>query len=253
MAIKSLQDVGVLVTRPRHQSLSLASAIKRQGGVPVRFATIEINARNAATVTEEAYRLPDPDITIFISSNAVRHGIQHADGAQIAVVGPASAAAVVAAGHKVDIMPAGGFDSEHLLTMAELFNVAGKCIRIIRGQDGRELLGETLRSRGADVDYLTVYTRTLPLYRADEVDALLDEWRAGRINVVTVMSGATLDNLITLLPESALPMLARTPLVTPADRVIKKVRQQLPGMPTTLATAPDADAMVRGIVRAIDG
>lgn len=250
---KQLQGVGVLVTRPRHQSLSLAAAIKREGGVPVRFATIEIVPRNAATVTEEAYRLPDPDITIFVSSNAVRYGIQHAEGARIAVVGPASAEAVEAAGMKVDIMPADGFDSEHLLTASELFDVAGKCVRIIRGQSGRELLAETLRSRGADVDYLSVYERTLPLYRADEVDALLASWRAGKVNVVTVMSVATLDNLLALLPEDALPMLARTPLVTPADRVIKQVQQKLPGMPTTLASAPDADAMVRAIVRAIDG
>lgn len=154
---------------------------------------------------------------------------------------------------KVDIMPADGFDSEHLLTASKLFDVAGKCVRIIRGQSGRELLAETLRSRGADVDYLSVYERTLPLYRADEVDALLASWRAGKVNVVTVMSVATLDNLLALLPEDALPMLARTPLVTPADRVIKQVQQKLPGMPTTLASAPDADAMVRAIVRAIDG
>ena len=253
MPIKQLQGVGVLVTRPQHQSLGLAAAIKREGGVPIRFASIEIVPRNAATVTEEAYRLPDPDIVVFVSSNAVRHGIQHAEGATIAVVGPASAEAVVAAGHKVDIMPTDGFDSEHLLTAPELFDVAGKCIRIIRGQSGRELLADALRSRGADVDYLSVYTRTLPLYRAEEVDALLADWLAGKVNVVTAMSVATLDNLLTLLPERALPMLTRTPLVTPANRVIKQVKQQLPGMPTTLASAPDADAMVRGIIRAIDG
>lgn len=253
MARRLLQGVGVLITRARDQSLALAAAIRREGGTPVRFAAIEIIPRNAATVTEAAYQLPDPDIVIFVSSNAVRHGIQHVEGARIAVVGPASAEAVVAAGHKVDIMPTDGFDSEHLLTMTELFDVDGKCVRIIRGQDGRELLADTLRSRGADVDYLTVYQRTLPLYQSDEVDALLDDWQAGKINVVTAMSVATLDNLLTLLPESALPMLERTPLVTPANRVIIKVRQQLPGMSTTLADAPDADAMVRGIVRAIDG
>ena len=221
--------------------------------MPVRFATMEIVPRNAATVAEEAYRLPKPDITVFISSNAVRHGIEHADSSQIAVVGPASAEAVVAAGRKVEIMPIGGFDSEHLLTMAELYDVAGKRVRIIRGDGGRELLANTLRSRGAEVDYLSVYKRALPLYRADEVEALLTDWRAGKVNAVTIMSVATLENLITLLPESALPMLTRTPLVTPADRVIKQVMEQLPGMPTTLADATDAAAMVRGIVRAIDG
>ncbi|MCH5375149.1 MAG: uroporphyrinogen-III synthase, partial [Planctomycetes bacterium] len=86
---KSLQGVGVLVTRPRHQNLDLVSAIEQEGGVPVRFATMEIIPRNAASVAEEAHRLPKPDITVFISSNAVRHGIEHADSSRIAVVGPA--------------------------------------------------------------------------------------------------------------------------------------------------------------------
>lgn len=253
MPTKLLQGVGVLVTRPQQQSHALTAAIGREGGVAVRFATIEITARNAADVTEEAHRLPKPDIAIFVSGNAVRHGIEHADDARIAVVGPASAEAVVAAGRKVDIMPNDGFDSEHLLTLSDLYDVAGKRVRIIRGQDGRELLANTLRARGAEVDYLKVYDRSLPLYRTDEVDALLKDWLAGKINAVTVMSVATLENLITLLPASALPMVTRTPLVTPADRVIKQVAQLLPGMPTTLADAPDADAMVRGIVRAIDG
>jgi uroporphyrinogen-III synthase len=137
--------------------------------------------------------------------------------------------------------------------MAELFDVEGKRVRIIRGQDGRELLADTLRTRGAEVDYLSVYERSLPLYRDDEVEVLLAKWEAGQINVVTLLSVASLNNLLALLPESAIPMLARTPLVTPAERVLKQVLDRLPGMPVTLADAPDADAMVRGIVRAIDG
>jgi uroporphyrinogen-III synthase len=253
MTRRSLTGVGVLVTRPAHQSLRLVSAIKKQGGEAVSFPAIEILPRNAAAIIEDAYRLSTPDIAIFVSSNAVVHGLQHAEDARIAAVGPATAEAVVAAGRSVDILPSDGFDSEHLLAMAELFDVEGKRVRIIRGQDGRELLADTLRTRGAEVDYLSVYERSLPLYRDDEVEALLAKWEAGQINVVTLLSVASLDNLLALLPESAIPMLARTPLVTPAERVLKQVLDRLPGMPVTLADAPDADAMVRGIVRAIDG
>ncbi|MGI9219981.1 MAG: uroporphyrinogen-III synthase [Woeseiaceae bacterium] len=253
MSRGSLVGVGVLVTRPIHQNMHLVSAIKKHGGNAVRFPTIEIRPRNAATVIEDAYRLPTPDIVIFVSSNAVVHGLQHTENAKIAVVGPATAEAVTNAGRSVDISPYEGFDSEHLLQTAELFDVAGKHVRIIRGQDGRELLADTLRERGAKVDYLSVYERSLPLYRDDEVDALLSEWESGRVNVITTMSVASFDNLLAVLPESAKPMLARTPLVTPAERVIKQVLHQLPDMPATLAEAPDADAMVRGIIRAIDG
>jgi uroporphyrinogen-III synthase len=252
MADTSLAGVGVLVTRPKHQSDALIDAIKDCGGKAVRFATIEIVARNAASVAAEVQNFMPPEIAIFVSSNAVQHGLQYAEGALIAVVGPATASAVEAAGRSVDIKSASGFDSEHLLSTAELFNVTGRRIRIIRGQDGRELLADTLRARGAQVDYLQVYERIPPLYSFDEVEALIAVWESGRINVVTAMSVASFKNLVELLPESAIPLLSRTPLVTPAERVLKEALDQFPELHATLAEAPDADEMVRGVVRAID-
>ncbi len=252
MANTSLAGVGVLVTRPKHQSDALVDAIKDCGGKPVYFATIEIVARDAASVAAEAEKLAAPEIAIFVSSNAVKHGLQYAEGAQIAVVGPATASAVEAAGRSVDIKSALGFDSEHLLTTADLFNVTGRRIRIIRGQDGRELLADTLRARGAQVDYLQVYERNLPLYSLDDVEALVAQWESGLINVVTAMSVASFKNLVELLPESAAPLLSRTPLVTPAERVLKEAVDQFPTLPVTLAQAPDVDEMVRGVVRAIN-
>jgi uroporphyrinogen-III synthase len=252
MADTSLAGVGVLVTRPRHQSDSLINAIKDCGGNPVRFATIEIVARDAASIAAEVENLAAPEIVIFVSSNAVQHGLQYAEGAQIAVVGPATAAAIEAAGQSVDIKSAAGFDSEHLLAAAELFNVTGRRIRIIRGQDGRELLADTLRARGAQVDYLQVYERITPLYSLDDVEALVAVWESGQINVVTAMSVASFNNLVELLPESATALLSRTPLVTPAERVLKEALDRFPELPATLAEAPDADEMVRGVVRAID-
>ena len=252
MADTSLAGVGVLVTRPKHQSDALIDAIKECGGRPVRFATIEIVALGAASVAAKLEKLAAPEIAIFVSPNAVQHGLQYAEEARIAVVGPATAAAVEAAGRSVDIKSAAGFDSEHLLSSAELFNVTGRRIRIIRGQDGRELLADTLRARGAQVDYLQVYERIPPLYSLDEVEALIEVWESGQINVVTSMSVASFNNLIELLPESAAPLLSRTPLVAPAERVLKEALDQFPDLHTVLAEGPAADEMVRGVVRAID-
>ena len=251
MADTSLAGVGVLVRRPKHQSDTLIGAIRDCGGKPVRFATIEIVASDAASVAAEVAKLAAPEIAIFVSSNAVQHGLQYAQGAQIAVVGPATAAAVTAAGGSVDIKSASGFDSEQLLSNAELFNVTGRRIRIIRGQDGRELLADTLRARGAQVDYLQVYERNVPLYSLDEVEALVEVWESGQINLVTAMSVASFNNLIELLPESATALLSRTPLVTPAERVLKEALDQFPELHTVLAEGPAADEMVRGLVRAI--
>lgn len=252
VADTSLDGVGVLVTRPKHQSDALIEAIRSHGGNPIRFASIEIVARSDASIAADLEKLATPEIVIFVSSNAVEYGLKYADGAKVAVVGPATASAVEAAGGRVDIQSTSGFDSEQLLSCADLFNVTGKRIRIVRGQDGRETLADTLRARGAQVDYLQVYDRNAPLYSLDEVEALLELWESGQVNVVTAMSVASFNNLVELLPDSATPLLARTALVTPAERVLKEAIDQFPELQVTLAQAPDVDEMVRGIVRAID-
>jgi uroporphyrinogen-III synthase len=248
-----LAGVGVLVTRPEHQAEELANAIEQKGGTAIRFPTQQIKRRDATTVQAEVARQVTPDIVIFVSSNAVRHGLHFFSNARIAAIGEATAAAVVAAGRTVDIMASDGFDSEHLLATAELRNVTGKRITIVRGQYGRELLADTLRERGADVSYLCVYERNLATHTADEIAALVRKWQAGEVNIVTVMSVASFHNLLALLPESALHLLARTRLVTPAARVLKEVLNQFPDQPTFLSDGPDAAAMVRAIIQIAPG
>lgn len=246
-----LAGIGVLVTRPEHQADELVSAIESAGGVAVRFPTIEIIARDPAAIAADAESLAPPDIAVLVSSNAVRCGLRYADGAPIAVVGPATAASVTAAGQSVDIRAANGFDSEHLLQEREFADVAGKTVRIIRGQDGRELLATTLRDRGATVEYLAVYERIPPNYTTNEVDLLIAKWHSSGINAVTAMSVAAFDNLVALLPDSAHELLACTPLVTPAARVLKEALSRFPSLPAILADTPDADAIVRSIVATV--
>ena len=44
----------------------------------------------------------------------------------------------------------------------------------------------------------------------------------------------------------------RSTWLTPAERVLKEALDRFPELHVTLAKAPDADEMVRGVVRAID-
>ena len=247
MSDTGLAGVGVLVTRPDQQADELAQLIESHGGKAFRFPTIKIVPRDTAAVNTCAAALPDPDIAIFVSSNAVRHGLVFAEAASIAAVGPATAAAIEAAGRSVDIRPEAGFDSEHLLGEAEFEQISNAAIRIIRGQDGRELLATTLRGRGATVDYLAVYDRLMPEYGTARIDEYASRWQSGDIDVVTAMSVAALENLIALTPDSCMTLLARTPLVTPASRVIKEALNRFPDIPAVLAEGPRADEIVRTI------
>ena len=248
MTDRALEGVGVLVTRPRTQADQLVRAIEAQDGVARCFPVLDIAPFDALDIRNSVARLSKPDIVVFVSRNAVEHGIEFTDGGAIAVIGPATAAAVNEAGRVVDIQPAQGFDSEHLLAEENLLDVAGKCVRIVRGKGGRELLAETLKERGATVEYLSVYERRLPKVSAEALAAVEAHWRSGEIDVVTVMSVQSLRNLVTLLPKWCREQLETTPLVTPAGRVIKEALERFPASRPILAPGPGADDMVQAII-----
>lgn len=247
MADAPLAGIGVLVTRPAGQAGELVTAIEAAGGHCIGFPVIEISPRSPQAIEADLAGLPDPDIVIFISRNAVEHGLAWSGDGVIAAVGPATAAAIEASARVVDIRPAGGFDSESLLAESALTEVRGKTIRIIRGNGGRELLATTLRERGARVDYLEVYRRCTPDYSEQEIANVTGQIERGEIGAIVVMSVESLGNLLSLLPESCRRALAKTRLVTPASRVLKEVTDRLPGCPATLADGPGADEIVRAI------
>ena len=238
---------GVLVTRPRQQSAELAAAIDAAGGRSILFPVIEIAPRSTTAVEEDSAGLHSPDIVIYVSRNAVEHGLNWNSLGAVAAVGPSTAAALESAGRIVDIVPATGFDSESLLAEPAMNDVAGKTVRIVRGIGGRELLAETLRERGASVEYQEVYERRLPSYTDAELEELARRWHAGDIDAVSIMSVESLKNLLTLLPAYCLAALAKTPLVTPAARVLKEAQERLPDCTVVVAASPAADDMVRAI------
>ena len=243
-----LAGIGVLVTRPTKQATELVEAITAQGGIAIEFPAIEIAPHETADVVNAARNLSDPDLVVFVSPNAVRYGLTFADSARIAAVGPATAAALENAGREVDIHPSTGHDSEHLLAEPGLQDVHDKVVRIIRGDSGRELIADTLKRRGATVEYLPVYSRGVAEHSQERVAEIEQRWRSGEIDVVTVMSVESLQNLVVLLPEWCRSALENTSLVTPATRVIKEALDRFPGIPTMLAKGPQASDMVDAIV-----
>jgi uroporphyrinogen-III synthase len=245
-----LKGFGVLVTRPEHQADELAAAIEEAGGEAIRFPVIEIEPYESADVNRCLESLPAANITIFISTNAVIYGLSYANGdeTKIAAIGPSTKAAIESAGGQVEIYPAQGFDSEHLLAEAELQEVGGKNIRIVRGDKGRELLADTLRERGATVDYLPVYRRLSRVYSPSLLTGLEHRWRDGQVSCVVVMSVDSLNKLLEILPPGARELLAETPLVTPSARVLQTASDRIPEAKVSLAESPRTDDIVRALV-----
>lgn len=237
---------GVLVTRSREQAGDLIDAVRARGGEPILFPVLEIAPRDRDAVAADAARLPAPDITIFVSRNAVLHGLEFAGG-RLAAIGPTTAAAIRESGADVAIVPSDGFDSESLLAEPAFDDVADCNIRIVRGEGGREVLGTELARRGARVDYLAAYSRVLPVYSPAQLAELASNWRDGKIAAIVVLSVESLANLAHLLPDGCRPTEAGPLLVTPAARVLKEVRTRFPGSNTVLAAGPRANDIVDSI------
>jgi uroporphyrinogen-III synthase len=99
--------------------------------------------------------------------------------------------------------------------------VQGKRIAVFRGTEGRELLGQTLAARGAAVTYVACYRRARP---HGDAGALLQAWRNGRIQAVTVMSTETLAHLCAMIGADGQRFLCQTPLFVPHERIATAAR-----------------------------
>ena len=236
----------MLVTRPAHQSEALCELIERAHGRPVRFPALEIlgpadkhAARAALAAASSA------DLLIFVSANAVQYAFpllpdQLRPEVDIAAVGTATARALVAHGLDPTLLPE-RMDSEGLLALPALQAVAGKRIFILRGDGGRELLYDTLRERGAQVQRIEVYRRRMPQRQAAAAK-LAANWTQ-LVQAVTATSNAVLDNLFTLLGDTGAELVRNTPLVVVSQRMAEYAVERGCGIVYVANSARDADLL----------
>jgi uroporphyrinogen-III synthase len=240
---------GVLVTRPAHQAEGLCRLVEQAGGRPVRFPVLAIAGPGEADAVEaRLHRLGDYQLLLFVSPNAVQWGMAFIEragglpaGLRLAVVGKASAAALKArCGRDPDLMPADGFDSEALLALPELQAVGDRRVLIVRGSGGRELIAETLRRRGAQVDYAEVYRRV----RAETDPALLGADPTASVHVAAVTSVEALDHLDALVGDRLRPWLHRLPLVVVSSRIAEAAHKRGFTGPIRVSREPGDAAVV---------
>jgi uroporphyrinogen-III synthase len=214
-----LQGQVILNTRPAHQQGELTALLEHDGARVLSFPVIEIVASGATPSQPVA-----PDILLFVSRNAVDHGLDLLDvarlppGVQFAVIGAATRAALLERVGDVGerLIESQPFNSEALLEADALQRVAGKRILILRGQAGRNLLGDQLGARGARVDYLEVYRRELP--RRDL--AAFERLTAERFPTLVVLtSNEGMHNLFELVASDAARRLRAIPWLLISERM----------------------------------
>lgn len=221
-----LSGLRIAVTRPQAQADALAHDIAKLGGHAIRFPLLEISpAADPVALQTLLARLPQFQIAIFISPNAVHYGLQAVRAAGqklsaqlIAAVGNGTAQALQAQGIKQVLAPLRRADSEALLELPALQQVSGKNILIFRGDQGRELLGDTLRVRGARVEYAGCYQRGKPQH---PLSLLLDS----QPDILTISSSEALDNLWQMATASEREKLQALPLFVLHERIALAARE----------------------------
>lgn len=250
--MKPLDGLGVVVTRPAHQAENLVKLIERAGGRAILFPTLEIfDARDMGPLSAVIDRLEQFDLAIFISPNAANKAMNlirarrtWPQGLRCAAVGKGSGKALARFGIHDMLVPQGRFDSEALLALPELQDMAGKRVVIFRGEGGRELLGEELTRRGASITFAECYRRGKPL--AADAGALLHQWARGEVGAVTVTSGESMRNLFDMIGKLGQQFLKKTPLFAFHENIAEVAREL--GVEQVHVTAAGDEGLLNGLI-----
>ena len=247
----------IVVTRPKHQSESISLRLRSLGARVVSFPLIAIEPpTDSFRHKEQLSHLDRCQYLIFTSRNSVEmmfsamsemplSGIidKALTTHQIAAVGKQTAKSLEKHGVKVSIVPDELFNSEAVLEHVALQHVASQNIAIIRGQSGRDLLRDTLVSRGAEVEYIDVYRRVcpvsnlLPLVKCQELSG---------IDIIALTSVEGLMNLFKLGFEQ--PWIKNTTLLVGSQRIANALKDLDHAGKVLVADDPSDDQIINSLM-----
>jgi uroporphyrinogen III methyltransferase/synthase len=258
---KGLSGKRVLVTRAKEQASGTADVLRERGAEPVLFPTIEIHSpSDPAPLAAALRRLPTGVYAwvVFTSANGVHMtwsflqamgGDARAfGGARIAAVGPATAKALRAHGLQADVIAQelrGEGLADALLQAGLRSGPAHPRALLPRAAKARDVLPNTLRAAGWEVDVVVAYENLPP---APEKRAeLLRELDARRIDAVVLTSSSTVENLCDLLGPSAPQRLAGVRIASIGPLTTETARER--GLRVDVTAT---QSTVRGLVQALE-
>ncbi|MFT7383261.1 MAG: uroporphyrinogen-III synthase [Urechidicola sp.] len=232
----------VLLTRLPTQNQQLIQTLKAVPNLSLTFVErplLEFAGLPASAATRQRVLALDTyDHVIFVSQNAVTYGFDVLEAYwpqwPMALnwygVGATTGTLLNDVGIKCQVPD--DYSSEGLLGLADLQVLTGRKVLIVRGQEGgREYLREALLQRGAEVDYLPVYTRRFCTYPQGFRGTL----QPSRLLAGVVFSGEGLRCLVSLMdwPKPDLR------LIVPSHR-LQKLAMQLGFDKVNVCTPVDA-------------
>jgi uroporphyrinogen-III synthase len=217
----------VLVTRAAHQGSELADHLRVLGADPVLIPAIETTDPTSFAPLDHALaHLDDFHWLLFTSANAAeafasRFSSPEAALPRIAAIGPSTARALQKHNLSPDLIPPQAVAeslAEALLPHARQPNGRPTRFLLLRAEEAREHLPETLRAAGAEVTIAPAYRTVLPSGSIDRIQTLFQPSHPARspspeppVDAITFTSSSTARNLLALceaagvtLPEAAL-------------------------------------------------
>ncbi len=249
---QTLKKQNILVTRPAHQADNLCDLIEQQGGQAIRFPTLEIVGLKNTRIKQQFEELKQWHWLIFISTNAVNFALAANNGkidafkaCSIAAVGKATEKALISAGLTVELMPENNFNTEGLLATEAMQRVNDQNCLIVRGVGGRETLANSLRERGATVNYMEVYNREIPMLDQSNVENML---KNQTLDAITITSGDALKNLVTMIRADLAEDLFSVPLIVISNR-IKQLAEDIGFKIIAVTDNPSDTAIIKTVVQ----
>lgn len=254
MKAQPLAGRGIVITRPASQARRLAERVRAAGGNPILYPAVEIlDVADLTPLHALIDRLDQFDMAIFISPNAAAKAMQLIAARrkfpldiQVVAIGRGGVDALQRFGIRDVIAPdaASRYDSEALLALPPLQHVARKRVVIFRGQGGRELLGDTLAARGAQIEYAECYRRGKP---TADIAPLLDAWVRGDVAAAVFTSSEGLRNVHEIMCGAGRSQLNAMPIFVPHPRIAATAREL--GLTRIVETGAGDDAMVEALSR----
>jgi uroporphyrinogen-III synthase len=165
---RPLAGASVVITRPSSMAGAMRRRVEGLGGKPIGLPGIALRAAaDAGKARRELRAVRSADIVVFISPAAVRFAwnllprLRFARTTCVLAPGAGSVRALQRRGAAASYPPERQ-DSEGLLDLPSLTRVRRRHIALVGAAGGRELLSRELRARGARVQLIEVYRRSVP-------------------------------------------------------------------------------------------
>ena len=210
----------VISLRPRGMHAAVRRAATRYGAGVVALSPWVLRARDDAAARSALDAALQAPRVLFTSPAAVRsatalHPLAGLGARLWLAVGAGTAAALRAAGVHEVVAP-DRMDSEGLLALPALRDLAGTDLGLVTAPDGRGVLAPALRARGARILRADVYERE-PVPPDRRAVAALLELEVPAVLLLT--SGGALARIVQVLPPDALAKLRRCAVVPASERL----------------------------------